>query len=365
MSRSHLRPTTALSLSLLLALALCAGLLPAAEAQEGPGSGKAAWEEAEAVRTGGDTVSAFKAYETLLAQFPTDNIYAPMALYRMCMLRYQAQNIPEALAYALKMSTEYPDANACKSGYAAFYLTAIYLVFQKNPQAVVDLVKGHIDNYAPNLNGWEWCAALTRVAQAYVQLGKTKEAREFLTARLPQCLLLLTYPDYYETLVQIALAEKDNAAALAAARQGYALCDFDEAKIKQMANLVRRTYMGTGDFSKGLQFLASQDDPQAPNPLKDVPAAKVSEQEKAALLQAVGSKLDQRTVVELYCGDHKQALADAILFLSQATDKDAVKSIMGVARVFKAVDLSVHRANQFIEFARTGKGVNPAVEPGF
>ena len=45
--------------------------------------------------------------------------------------------------------------------------------------------------------------------------------------------------------------------------------------------------------------------------------------------------------------------------MGAATEDEAMDAMLGVARVLKAAELTPARANQLIEFARTGKGANP------
>lgn len=363
-----MRPIRAVAVAIFV-VSMTASLWPvAANAQEADlANMNAAQVYAEAGRhaVAGDHVGAIKIYEYLVEQFPDDQRYTPSALYRICGAEYQANRFKESEAAGLRVFKDYPESDCARNGQPTFYLTGIYLYRQDNPQAVLDMVKTHCDKYAPNLHSYEWSTCLLRVALAHLKKGDAAAARDFLEARLPQCINLITNPEYYETVVQIAMEQKDNATALAAARNGYAFCDFDEATIKRMAELVRKTLMATGDFSKGLQFLAAQDDPTAPNPLKEIGGPKVTDQQRDEMLTAVGNKPATRSLVYLYCGEYDKALSDAILYIAQATQTEAVKSIMSVARVFKAADLSVHRANRFIEFARTGKGENPCTNPGF
>ncbi|MEI6503447.1 MAG: tetratricopeptide repeat protein, partial [Armatimonadota bacterium] len=177
------RPMIPMTVRVLLPLLFIALLTSFAVAQGEPTNGKQLWDQAEALNSGGDKVGAFKVYNAIVTQFPTDSIYAPRALLRMALVRYDERNTTEALAYTIKMTTDYPDSNVCQMGYGAFYLTALYLIFQNNPQATVDVVKSHIDHYAPHLDDAEWCGALNRVAQAYLKLNKPKDAQDFLIAR--------------------------------------------------------------------------------------------------------------------------------------------------------------------------------------
>jgi hypothetical protein len=61
----------------------------------------------------------------------------------------------------------------------------------------------------------------------------------------------------------------------------------------------------------------------------------------------------------LLLGQWDEALQAAGRMLSDAAPHKVDQAIRMVAKCFKAKDLNLTRANQFIEYSRTGEGENP------
>jgi hypothetical protein len=65
----------------------------------------------------------------------------------------------------------------------------------------------------------------------------------------------------------------------------------------------------------------------------------------------------ERITLFLLSGSYRSAMDEALRYKSELpTSPNGPKQ---VARVFKAVDLDVKRANAYVEFLKTGKGVSP------
>lgn len=88
----------------------------------------------------------------------------------------------------------------------------------------------------------------------------------------------------------------------------------------------------------------------------------VTEEQQQQLLEAAGDDKALRMLVFIYCGDDQATLVEAIDHIATASMEDAATALLDVARAFKAADLNLVRANQFLEYARTGKGPNPLAE---
>ena len=306
---------------------------------------------------------------TYIYEVHNNHELAPWALFRLAQIAtraaYESGDYSQAIAYTQKIIDEYPNSNLVTRGYIAANLTGLYLVNLKDYQAAVDNATWFLDNYSDMMADEYQTTTITLMAQAYVGMEDYAAAEEALTSRLPTCPFLLRYQDYYETVVQIQIATKDFDALLSTARAAYALCDFNEEAIKAMANLVRRAFIARGEFSKGIQFLAAQEDAGKPNPLRDVPMPTVTEEQKEQLVQGAGEGSVNRILVDLYIGDNSHAFEEAIGYMSSASTEEAIASLMEVARVFKAVDLNVVRANEFINYAKTGEGKNPLLDVEF
>jgi len=201
-----------------------------------------------------------------------------------------------------------------------------------------------------------------RLAKCYLAADEPANAVEVLEENAFLYPDLLRRPQWYQTLFDARIAQKDYTGALSTARAAYALCDFDEAAIRQAADLVRRAFAVSGELAKGVQFLQAQEDPEAPNPLRDVPMPQVTEEQQRQLLAAAGDDKALRMLVFIYCGDDQATLTEAIDHIATASMEDAAGALLDVARAFKAADLNLVRANQFLEYARTGEGPNPLAE---
>jgi len=306
---------------------------------------------------------------TYIYEVHNNHELAPWALFRLSKIAttraYDTGDYSEAIAYTQKIIDEYPNSNLVTAGYIAAGLTGLYVVNLKDYQAAVDNATWFLDNFSDTMTDEYQTTTITRMAQAYIGMEDYPAAEEALTSWLPTCPFLLRSQDYYETMMQIEIATKDLDALLSTARAAYALCDFNEEAVKAMADLVRRAFIASGEFSKGIQFLSAQEDAEKPNPLRDVPMPTVTEEQKQQLLQGAGQDPVNRILVHLYIGDNSHAFEGAIDYMSGASTEQAIASLMEVARVFKAADLNVVRANQFINYAKTGEGKNPLLDVEF
>ncbi len=79
----------------------------------------------------------------------------------------------------------------------------------------------------------------------------------------------------------------------------------------------------------------------------------------ATLGRANEQQRTERITLLLLSGSYRSAMDEAVLY-----KKELPNSLNGprqIARVFKAVDVDVKRANAYMEFVKTGKGTNPVV----
>jgi len=232
---------------------------------------------------------------TYIYEVHNNHELAPWALFRLSKIAttraYDTGDYSEAIAYTQKIIDEYPNSNLVTAGYIAAGLTGLYVVNLKDYQAAVDNATWFLDNFSDTMTDEYQTTTITRMAQAYIGMEDYPAAEEALTSWLPTCPFLLRSQDYYETMMQIEIATKDLDALLSTARAAYALCDFNEEAVKAMADLVRRAFIASGEFSKGIQFLSAQEDAEKPNPLRDVPMPTVTEEQKQQLLQGAGPRL--------------------------------------------------------------------------
>ena len=129
--------------------------------------------------------------------------------------------------------------------------------------------------------------------------------------------------------------------------------------------LVTRGWLQANDMEKPALFAAAQSEVEAPNPLQEVAAPTLPAPVKLALQQRLQSEANNeaspsRVAMYLILGEHRLAMLEAREILLR--DPTGAAGTAEVARVFKAADGDVARANAFLQFYRTGQGENPLNE---
>ncbi|MGD9495358.1 MAG: tetratricopeptide repeat protein [Armatimonadota bacterium] len=320
------------------------------------------WAQAEQYRSEGDLAQAKRLY-TFIADHHADNENrASWALYRLCMLSYNERQIDAALGYIQRVVDQYPDSGICRNGYAASYLTAIHLIFTKDYDAAIQVGEEQLARFGPQMAPLERARVVERLAKSYLATGDYDGALRVLQQNVLSYPGLLRWPEWYQTLFQTHIAHRDYAAALSTARAAYALCDFEEKAIRDAADMVRRGFAVSGEVAKAVQFLQAQEDAQAPNPLRGVPLPQLTDQQREQLRAGAGDDRALRLLVFIYCGDDPATLNEAVDRVATAGADEAAAALLDVARAFKAVDLNLVRANRFLDYARTGEGLNPLAE---
>jgi len=85
----------------------------------------------------------------------------------------------------------------------------------------------------------------------------------------------------------------------------------------------------------------------------------VSDEQFAQMLQASGTDCRLQVCSQLYASRYQDAMMAAQEAMAQADAQGMIAALNEVARVFKARDLNLVRANQFLSYAKTGQGQNP------
>ena len=319
----------------------------------------AAFAYAQTLIAEGSRDQAMKVLQFINEAFPQTN-EGPRALYLLANLVTNNGRVDEGVALYDRLRKEHPGHWTVTSGGVAQYVAQIH-AGTKNHQAVIDTIQDALERHDPATNTAAWALAIIRMAQAHVALGQLAEGRKLLDERIPKCPWLVTRPEFFDTLSGLQIKQKDYAGAQATARAAYAVCRFDEKRIKQAVELVRRVFMGVGNAQAGIAFIGAQERADAPNPLLDTPLPSLPPKVRTAFLAASANDPVLRLCSLLYVGDTETALDVAAERMYEASAEDAIAAIQDVARVLKAADLSLVRANQFIMFSKTGEGENPLV----
>jgi len=165
---------------------------------------------------------------------------------------------------------------------------------------------------------------------------------------------------------------------LQAAKLAFVCCDFKEDALGKATELCVEACTAKGGPGLAAQFVKSQESTEVASPFKDVPLPRFDPEGKTeglvgqvakpveetgqppALLEAAGDDLHAKVNAQLALGDFGNALADALDEMRTANQKDQMaKALADVARCFKAKDLNLIRANQFLAYQKTGQGENP------
>lgn len=153
---------------------------------------------------------------------------------------------------------------------------------------------------------------------------------------------------------------KEPAQTLAAAKLYFLLGDFTEPVVTDATQLVAEALTSQDGPGVALQFAKAQQDRALPNPLRDAPTFDLGP--TATLLAAAGEDPEALLNVHLYQGRDDLALRQARKLLTAASRQNSyyvARALRQIARCFKAHDLSLQRANEYLTFHATGTGANP------
>ena len=143
----------------------------------------------------------------------------------------------------------------------------------------------------------------------------------------------------------------------------YVLCHFTEPEVNHAVKLASKALTLHGGPGEALQFLRAQEEAGAPNPLSRLPLFAVAD--VTTMATAAQENPEAKLNVLLFSGRFDEALDMAMEQMRRAAARDPglmATALRNVARCMKAHDLNVIRANQFLEFHRTGIGENPIYE---
>lgn len=156
------------------------------------------------------------------------------------------------------------------------------------------------------------------------------------------------------------LAQGRGEEAASWAKLSFLMCPFREGDIQDATKAVTRA-LSAGELSvaKANLFAQAQTDPAAPNPLAKVPLPKLDEAPLRAVLADAKSQapLDTRLTCLMLTGDYRGAMVLAKSQLMQ--DVGNQDNALEVARIFKAKDGGIARANAFLAYYGQGQGDNP------
>lgn len=311
--------------------------------------------QATGLAASGDTEQARALYRQLITTAP-DTVYAGHAHLGLAKLHIAAREDDAALA-ELDLALAYASTTLISS--AAVQKVTVLANRTLDYDQAVEVAEQYLDELGDLMPPFDRRLMIMQLAHAHDAAGRPEEALAVFRDELPLTPALLTLPLYYERLfdLHVKLGQRDE--ALSVARMGYALCGFDQPSIEAMSNLVKKAYAARGEIFKATQFFAAQEDPELPNPLRDAPLPQLSEEQAAWMAEVSQRDARLRVVTYLLLEDYEDAMIAAQDAMAEADASAMIQALNEVARVFKARDLNLVRGNQFLEYAKTGQGVNP------
>jgi hypothetical protein len=154
------------------------------------------------------------------------------------------------------------------------------------------------------------------------------------------------------------------AEALSWAKLYWVVCDFDERTLNDATTLLQKSWVARDmNAAKSSQFLKAMQDPKAPNPLTEIPLPALDEAKmRLALKSLPDSSVHSRITLHLLLKENGLAMLAARRLLLDDPSGKANAAALEMARVFKATDLNLVRANTFLKYFQSSEGDNPLDE---
>ncbi|MDQ2730572.1 MAG: hypothetical protein M3Y56_02845 [Armatimonadota bacterium] len=249
---------------------------------------------------------------------------------------------------------DFPGAGSLTNSKAALLLA------QKRPQDAETFLK---DRLPQTLHGWPQYAndPMEQYSSLLQQEGKTDEMVRALG------LFLVWQPDYldpgpanwdwaYGRITDSLIQQKRPAEALGWAKLRFMVCAYDPDAIDRASRLLAKVWLAPGSNKAEYDaFAAAQRDATLHNPLADV---KLPVLDGAVLNDRInGSNGSEKISLLIAAGRLKEAMAAA---REMKNNKDiARRGIMEICKVFKAADLNLKRANDYLKYLKTNQGDDP------
>lgn len=357
----------------LVLVLLCSGLVGAQTAPESPWQASVRVRgEAQKLADSGQTTQAIAVLEGYLKQYPDAGGSTSTVVDRIRALLHGVEPAARHQHFE-RVLTEFKDCPPYRLA-AAHEVGLDYLWArngcERNPQKTIDICAACITELGKRLppDSWTSTAMYGLQAQALLRLGKPDEAKAQLEAAVAlspmavgQNPFLIALSDYYKT-------SGDTAGLVSAAKLNYVLCEYKEEALQAALNQATQALIAQGGPGLGMKLAKAQDDLTVENPLSDVPLPPFGNPD--LMVAAATGNPEAELVALLYAGDFAAALEVAKEQMALAVGKpqaELAKAMPNIARVIKAHDLNLVRANQFLNYHATGDGEDPlpAIEASF
>ena len=203
-----------------------------------------------------------------------------------------------------------------------------------------------------------------RVVDIYLDAGRADDALAFVEECLRTRPWYFSSAKFWQEAYRVFRRAQRVDEARQAAKLAFMLCAYNEEEIAQAVDLVVQAFTAQMDVAAANQFLDYQQNSAKPNPLAAIPLPQLTANERRLAFQAAEShrqaRADSLISLHLMLGEYDEALGMARQMLGAAkTQAELSAALAEIARCFKAKDMNLIRANQFLRYARIGKGANP------
>lgn len=212
-----------------------------------------------------------------------------------------------------------------------------------------------------------WGGALGDVLHSYATLTeKLKQPDAWIDAlergiiTNPELTDPATVPGFdwlYGALIQALVKQGQPGAALSWAKLRLVVCGCTDDALLTTGRTLAVVWDATDTTGKNpIAFAAALRDPKQPNPLATVKLPILNPQYVADLKarSKYPEAYHERISLDIVTGQYRAAMQEAVTLLA-AHPNDAA-AVYEVCRVFKAADLNFKRANNFLNFYKTGEG---------
>lgn len=167
-----------------------------------------------------------------------------------------------------------------------------------------------------------------------------------------------------QLMAEVLREQGQSAQSLSWGRLNFMLCPFTDWDTSIAAQTLARTWTYDLSVEEVKAFVTAQSTAGAPNPLQKVALPTLDARLRELVQKAAGTARtegDSSALISLLLvlGDYGGAMRTARVRL--ASEMGSEESVRQVARVFKAKDLSLVRANGFLSFYGSGQGTNPLI----
>ncbi|NLO73879.1 MAG: hypothetical protein GX100_07215 [candidate division WS1 bacterium] len=202
-------------------------------------------------------------------------------------------------------------------------------------------------------------ALFTDLLTLYQTAGKKAEGRRFVEELPFSRPDVVELPGYWKTRVGMYMGAGENDKAKQAAVWGYRLTPMvaDPGKDDALQQLLRT--LAVTDGTAGIEgFLTYLKTGTGTNPLAAIGVLPITEAQREQLETATGGNWGLAVDARLLQGQFTEALQGAqVQALSEGATAQA--GVTNIARCFKAKDMHCVRANEYLQWVKSGQGTNP------